>query len=180
MFWWDFRVCLYLSHGSRRGHISRAPVRCHGERWMKQRRPRHSCSSLFSLSPRAHKAHFKAWKAHAGHRRAAGPVRGEWQTLPPAQPQPFVNMHPHALPWTHFLHSLEMHFLSFQLKHLKDTAMSPKNIILPWYFFFWVYKLPNAPEFWWNAQSGRVNWVVILRFRSFDTVVHGQAENTLA
>ncbi len=75
-----------------------APVRCHGERWMKQRRPRHSCSSLFSLSPRAHKAHFKAWKAHAGHRRAAG------QTLSPPQTWPFVNMHPHALFSTHSLH----------------------------------------------------------------------------
>ncbi len=126
MFWWDFRVSLCLSHGSRRGHISRAPVRCHGERWMKQRRPRHSCSSLFSLSPRAHKAHFKAWKAHAGHLRAAGPERGEWQTLPPPQPQPFVNMHPHALFSTHLLHFFIMH-LWVQCKKYMVVACLKKH-----------------------------------------------------
>lgn len=134
MFWWDFRVSLCLSHGSRRGHISRAPVRCHGERWMKQRRPRHSCSSLFSLSPRAHKAHFKAWKAHAGHHRAAGPERGEWQTLPPPQPQPFVNMHPHALFSTHLLHFFIMH-LCVQCKKYMVACL--KSMIVPW-FLFWV------------------------------------------
>lgn len=136
MFWWDFRVSLCLSHGSRRGHISRAPVRCHGERWMKQRRPRHSCSSLFSLSPRAHKAHFKAWKAHAGHRRAAGPVRGEWQTLPPPQPQPFVNMHPHALPWTHFFALPWDAFLVFSIKTFKRHCNVPPKHDITMILFF--------------------------------------------